>query len=353
MIRKAAVALMAGLMLGNTAWGSETEGPDAQAPSMLPAPSGSLSRPILSDGTVQGLVTPSATIFVSSPDSTPAYDMSLPNIIGGLQAGSSLGFVPGGVGRIPLVSRSAFTIGDNESPTPQNRIFFDYNYFNDVKASNNLNDVNRETFGFERTFLDDRASIGLRVPFVQTTGDSSDLARDNLGDLSAILKMAIISDRDVGFFISGGLMVTAPTGKSIPTVAGDLHPTLIQPFLGYEFPFADRAFVQGFSSIIVPTDSRDTTMWTGTLSLGYWLYRCSDNGTTLRSIAPAVEAQIATPFDHRDADSLVHYPDVVSFTTGVHVGLWHRSTLTVGASTPVIGPKPYDVGAVAQFNMKF
>jgi hypothetical protein len=353
MIRKAAVALMAGLLLGNAAWGSEPNDADPQTPSMLPAPTASLNRPIISEGTVQGLVTPSSTIFVSTPDSTPAYDMSLPNVIGGLQAGSSLGFVPGGVGRIPLISRSAFTVGDNESPTPQNRIFFDYNYFNDVKAGNNLSDVNRETFGVERTFCDDRASIGLRVPFVQTSGNDSDLARDNLGDLSAILKIALIKDRDTGLLLSSGLVVTAPTGKSIPTVAGDLHPTLIQPFVGYEVPFADRAFVQGFSSIIVPTDSRDTTLWTGTLSLGYWLYRCDNGGTTVRSIAPAVEAQIATPFDHRDSDSLIHYPDVLSFTTGVHVGLWHRSTLTVGASTPVIGPRPYEVGAVAQFNMKF
>ena len=291
MNRKAAVALMTGLLLGNAAWGRETEDADAQAPSMLPAPSSSLNRPIISDGTVQGLVTPSSTIFVSTPDSTPAYDMSLPNVIGGLQAGSSLGFVPRWRRSHPAHFAKLFTIGDNESPAPQTRIFFDYNFFNDVKAGGNLSDVNRETFGVERTFWDDRASIGLRVPFVQTSGNDSDLARDNLGDLSGHPEDRFIKDRDTGYLLSSGLMVTAPTGKSIPTVAGDLHPTLIQPFLGYEVPFADRAVVPGFASILVPTGTRDTTLWAYTVSLGYWLYRCDNGSTMVRSVAPAVEAQ--------------------------------------------------------------
>ncbi|HEV8062790.1 MAG TPA: hypothetical protein VGP68_23120 [Gemmataceae bacterium] len=353
MNRKAAVSVVACLLLGGAAWCSEPDRTDAPAPGILPIPSASPTGTIISDGSGPGLVTPSSTIFMSTPNSTPAYDMSFPNVIGGLQAGSSLAFGPAGPVRVPLFSRSSYTISDNESPKPQDRVFVDFNYFNEATAGSTRLDIYRETFGFEKTFLDGNASVGLRVPIVQANPDISEISGDALGDISVILKYAIINDQPAGKVVSAGLVVTAPTGKSIPTVVGDIHPTLIQPFFGYTIPCTDLAFVQGFSSLIVSTDSRDTTLWCSTISLGYWLYRCDDGGGTLRSIAPAVEAQFATPFDHRNNDSLIYYPDVMSMTAGVHLGLWHRSTLTVGAMTPVIGPKPYEVGAVAQFNMKF
>lgn len=354
MNRKAAVSFMACLVLGSAAWCSEPEPADAPAPGVLPPPSGIPGRANISDVGSIGPVTPSTVIFVSTPDSTPAFDMSFPNIIGGLQAGSSLAFVNGGQARIPLFSRSAYTIGDNESPRPQDRLFFNYNYFQNATGDGHTRlDINRETFGAEKALFDDRASIGMRIPVVQTSKSFSDEAGDDLGDLSVILKYAFVNDQATGRVLSTGLVITAPTGKAIQTIDGNVHSTLFQPFVGYATPIADRAFFQGFSSIIAATDSRDTTLWINTLSLGYWLYRSEEGGKCLRSVAPTLEAQIATPLDHRDADSLIHYPDVLTMTTGVHLGLWHRSMLTVGASTPVMGPRPYDVGAVAQFNMKF
>jgi hypothetical protein len=354
MNRKAAVSFMACLVLGGAAWCSEPEATDAQAPSVLPAPSGLNGHASLSDANTTGPATPSSVIYVSTPDSTPAFDLSFPNIIGGLQAGSSLATVTGGQARVPLFSRSAYTIGDNESPRPQDRIFFNYNYFQNANGGGHLRlDINRETFGVEKALFDDRASIGMRLPFVQTSKSFSDEAGDDLGDLSVVLKYAFINDQPTGLVLSTGLVITAPTGKAIQTIDGDVHSTLFQPYVGYATPIGERAFFQGFSSIIVPSDGKDTTLWTNTLSLGCWLYRSDEGGKCLRSIAPALEAQVATPLNHRDADSLIHYPDVLTMTTGVHMGLWRRSTFTVGASTPIVGPKPYEVGAVAQFNMKF
>src|SRR3954453_1796996 len=134
MNRKTAVSLMACLTLGGAAWCSEPETTDAQAPGVLPAPSSLSGRATVSDAASPGLVTPSNVIFVSTPDSTPAFDMSFPNIIGGLQAGSSLATVTGGQARVPLFSRSAYTIGDNESPRPQDRVYFNYNYFQNANG---------------------------------------------------------------------------------------------------------------------------------------------------------------------------------------------------------------------------
>src|SRR5262249_22216809 len=153
-----------------------------------------------------------------TPDSTPALDMSFPNIIGGLQAGSSLAPVNGGVARVPLFSRSAYNIGDNESPRPQDRIYFDYNYFQNANGGGRLRlDINRETFGVEKALFDNRVSMGIRLPFVQTSKSFSDEAGDDLGDLSVVLKYAFVNDQFTGRVLSTGLVITAPTGKAIPT----------------------------------------------------------------------------------------------------------------------------------------
>ena len=118
-------------------------------------------------------------------------------------------------------------------------------------------------------------------------------------------------------------------------------------------PLGDKFYFETLSSIVVPTDQRDTTFLEGTFALGYWLYRCDAGSKCLRSIVPTFELQVATPLDNRDPESSIYYPDLVSFTAGVHVGLFRQSTLTVGAMTPVTGPRPYDIGAVAQFDMRF
>jgi hypothetical protein len=347
---KAAAFLVASLMVACNAWGSPAD-EDAPAPGMLPpvtaAPGAAHVGP-----DVQPLVTPSATIFVSTPDCTPAYEMTFPNLIGGLQAGSSLAFVTGGTARIPLYSRSAYAISDNESPRPQDRLFFNFNYFNDVTGGPKSLDINRETFGVEKALFDGQASIGLRVPLVQTSRNLSTEFGDDLGDMSIILKYAFLNDRATGTVLSGGLVVTVPTGQSIRTIDGDIHPTLLQPYAGAALGLGDRGYVEGFSSLIISTNEHDTTLWDSTLSLGYFLYR-NEGGGCLHYLVPAFETQVAIPLNHRDADAVIQYPDVVGLTAAMHVGLFHRSNLTVGASTNVVGPRPFDLGAVAQFNMRF
>src|SRR5262245_15021068 len=74
-----------------------------------------------------------------------------PQIIGDLGVG---GFVrPAGGTRpgstTPIVARGTFKIGENESPRPENRIWINYNYFNNIGNFNGT-DLHRETIGFEK-----------------------------------------------------------------------------------------------------------------------------------------------------------------------------------------------------------
>jgi hypothetical protein len=106
------------------------------------------------------------------------------------------------------VFRGAFKIAENESPRPQDRVFVTYNYYRDVGS---VEDVHRETIGFEKALLGGRASVGLRLPFFQVRGNDAGQGTD-VGDLSVVLKYALLDDSATGSAVSAGLVITAPTG---------------------------------------------------------------------------------------------------------------------------------------------
>src|SRR5262249_8824910 len=159
------------------------------------------------------------------------------------------------------------------------RVFATYNYYNNInpsfRAGGPQTDVHREVIGFERTFLDGDASFGVRLPYVQIYGNESFDAQD-IGDLSLILKYALLNDRDTGNVLSAGTVVPAPTGRSfLPAGFPDIHPFLLQPFVGGIANFGD-AFVLGFSSIVIPFDQRDVTFLSNDLAIGYRLLNNPD-----------------------------------------------------------------------------
>lgn len=268
-------------------------------------------------------------------------------------------FVPGTACRyvlIPQVGRGAVKIEENESPLPVDRVYVTYDYFDNVGAGvpglpgSNLH---RETYGFEWTYLGGDASVGLRMNSLQTTGDST-YASGDFGDLTVINKFALVNDRATGNVLSVGLAVTAPTGPDAVLPNGArLNPVLLQPFSGFIYNW-DRLYAQGFSSLIVPTDSRDALISTASLGLGYYVYRAADPAALVTYLTPVVEGHATIPLNHRGLDqTLVGFPDVFVLTNGVHIGLGSRSNLAVGVAVPLTGPKIFDVEAIAQLNWRF
>ena len=74
---------------------------------------------------------------------------------------------------------------------------------------------------------------------------------------------------------------------------------------------------------------------------------------TITALIPTIEAHITTPLNHRQPTDVFTTPDLVALTAGMHIGLGSRSMLTLGATAPVTGPRPWNVEAVAQFNFRF
>ncbi len=259
--------------------------------------------------------------------------------------------------RVPISGEySGVLITDNDSPRPTDRVYFGYNYYSNLGASLNpglgtINE-NREMIGFEKTFLDGNASFGMRLPFIQYSGPF-DLGSQTAGDLSVLLKYAFFNDLETGNLASVGLIITAPTsapggllsdGSPVP------HSVLFQPWAGFVRVF-DRAYVEGISDLIVPTNGRDTLLWSNSLAAGYWIYE-NFNDRLLNGIIPTAEIHVHTPLNNRSAEGLIYIPDEVNITAGVHFR-FPRATLTGAVSVPLVGPRPYSVEAIVNLNLWF
>ena len=304
---------------------------------------------------------------------------------------------------VPVLSRGAFKIAENEMPTPEDRFILTYNGFAGVPGalpappgsifntgaglpfSTTVNQtsqfssfaqqpvlvaqnlvtgagptliqtvvpspntfVHREVIGFEKTLFGGVASVGVRAPFFQQQGDGS-LAGSDFGDLTFIFKyLAWTNGPDA---VTAGLAVTAPTGPAIPTVAGDIHSTILQPFVGARVQAGD-VFALAFSSLAVPTDSRDVTILFNDLSVGYVMHVGAPDAL-VRWVAPTAEVHVTTPLTKRNGNGLITVPDLVVLTQGVEVGFGSGTSVNLGVATPVTGPRPFDVEALVQLNFRY
>lgn len=281
-----------------------------------------------------------------------------------------------------------FKIANNESPWPRNRVYVTSEYFRQV---GDTTAITRETFGFERTFMQNRASFGMVLPFY--TADPGTIAntltpgsigtfglgtstRGNTGDLTMIYKQALIFDPQGGNVLSVGAAVTAPTGPSTIasvtpayTVNGVYHYGGIQPYMAFYRsigPAFNGLFLQGFSSLDRPFSPHDSTFWFNDLGIGYYYRRDVSRGLT--GVVPNFEVHVNTPLDGRtqtitatpELAALTGFPGVsgtiqyynqVNLTSGVTFIFNRRTTLALGVVAPVATPHPFNVEFMAQFNV--
>jgi hypothetical protein len=258
----------------------------------------------------------------------------------------------------PITSAASFKIAENESPLPQDRVFFAYNFYDNLQHSvtgflsqTPTMNLHRETIGFEKTFFGGDASFGMRVPFQEIASESG-LDDSDVGDLSLIFKYALINDRATGSVLSTGMVVTVPTGGQT-TIEGEspIGAVLFQPFLGFVVN-TDIAYVQGFSSLAVPTDARLATLWFNSIAAGWWAYR-NPTADCLTGLAPTIELHVNTPLSHRGiTNEPIGFPDTMDVTAGCHFQ-FGRADFGVAIGAPMTGPKPYDLEVLCNFNWNF
>jgi hypothetical protein len=302
--------------------------------------------------------------------------------------------------QVPLFGRGGFKVGENEAALPEDRFFLTFNGFDGLVGAipplpsttttgtypaatevfkpfggplapivgrpvatiipglgtgpaivttvptTPQSTLFREVIGLEKTILDGQASVGLRAPFFQVRGDGS-LSADDFGDVTVVFKYRVLATRDAGAAV--GLAVTLPTGPAIPTVEGNIHSTLWQPFVGGRVSAGD-VFATAFSSVVLPSDPRDTKAWFNDLQVGFTVYQGRPTDF-ISSLAPVTEVHVTTPLQGKRR--LVYVPDVVDLTVGVEVGLGPTAVLNLGVVIPVTGPRPFDWEGVVQLNFRF
>ena len=265
-------------------------------------------------------------------------------------------------------------IADDTSPIPQDRILFDYSFFDDVPLAPGGVNVHRFAPGFEKTFLDGAMSFEMKIPCAVTLDSTVvqdggyDLSHGEFGDVALTLKALLFnSDR---LAIAGGLMVTVPTASDANVVLADGTPlvrienrsTHLAPFLGFLWTPNERFFLQGFYQVDVEAGGcpvlvdlnglalqnigtlHDTTYQCIDLGMGSWLYRGHGRYGRLTGWAWTAELHgndsfsptspvVADNWQIGDSNSF----DSWNMTIGTHLEFNDRSVLTLAYVDPLGG----------------
>jgi hypothetical protein len=275
-------------------------------------------------------------------------------------------------------------IADDTSPIPQDRIMFDYSFFDDVPLVPGGVNVHRFTPGFEKTFLDGMMSFEMQIPCAVTLDSSvvqdggNDLSHGEFGDVALTLKSLLFQQDHLA--IAGGLTLTVPTASDTNVILADGTPlvrivnrsTHLAPFLGFLWTPNDRFFLQGFYQVDVEAGGcpvlvnldglglqgigtlHDTTYQYVDLGLGSWLYRGPARYGRLTGWAWTAELHgsdsfsptspvVADNWQIGDSNSF----DSWNVTIGTHLEFKDRSVLTMAYVDPLGG------GASRQFNGEF
>lgn len=291
-----------------------------------------------------------------------------------------------------------FNIADNNSPIPLDRMFVTYNHFNDavqatIASATQRENVNRYTFGFEKTFLNGGASVELRMPF----GDTIDFSSTNfvlnsnggIGNLALAPKFFLAVQPQ--YCVTGGLLMSFPTAKDVYGFVDEqfyivrnesIH---LGPFLGFVAANPDsRFFFQAFTqvdfdltgnqvaarrgnSIANLGSLRQQTELYADLSVGYWINRNPvgriQGVATLFEIhylgtledSNRLEETIATDPDvNIELRNPANNVDILNLTFAVHLD-FARSNLRCGFVVPVSDSsnRAFDYEIGIQFNYLF
>lgn len=262
-----------------------------------------------------------------------------------------------------------FKISDNDSPLPQNRAYFSFNYFYNLNGPVNEaagggiqhTRIHREVFGLEWADKDVSNSFGLRLPINTFNAANSvpglDGASTDIGDLTVIFKNVIWFEQATHSLVSVGLAVTPPTGPGSFAGSSNIevfHNTCLQPFCGSIWSLGDL-YLQHFTAVDIPTDLNDVVMLSNDLAIGYFLFQ-KQHGNGLTAVVPTLEVHVNTPLNHRGVMSLsdpAGNPDMVDLTAGVHLEYKDRSSLGVAFAVPVTGPRMFDFEVLAQLRWRY
>lgn len=333
---------------------------------------------------------PESLVRFSVPEMSP-IDRA-PNLISGfhnsplklfheVKSGNDFQIVQrGNITDIPTPSGRGMLVSENNSAVPRDRVYMFYNHFAGVFNSSAYStgladfraknfDVDRWTFGFEKSFPEKNWSVEVRVPMASTLDPSMALDVNDkagnvdfaLGNVSIILKQVLYqSERSI---ISAGLGIETPTSGPTRVTLTDFGTVFqggngllvedliriqslefknntvnLEPFLSALYTPDDNWFFQGFLQFHIPTDRnhvtyieraddlqflqpdtnsnfgpfrldrgvRDQAMAHLNIGMGYWLQ--NGGGRLFSGVAPTVELSYSQTLEAAQQPILVPDP---------------------------------------------
>ncbi len=329
------------------------------------------------EGEVQPPPTDPQTADLTADQTAPSvaqatgYSSTATPMFGDFGGFSGIG-IAGGV-KIPFTEPGRgirFSVADNQSPMPQQRVYFNYQYLHnnfttlsfdanqpqgfDIIQSTKQFDSHRFLFGMEHLVLYGAASIQFQVPFANSLG--SDIVGQSavdgpapgeqdteLGNISLILKGVLY--RDCWSTLSVGLGIDLPTAEDVSlsfVTTGERleienQTVLLHPFVGLLYTPNPVWFFQAFAQASLPVGTNDSTYAAGGAvnsfeidprsllrlngSAGAWLYqachccRCCERccpccEPTIKGVAAMTELHYTTKIEHgQDFEIVAPGPD--------------------------------------------
>jgi hypothetical protein len=317
---------------------------------------------------------PTTDFSESSPGGTEQAASAAPNMMGDSNGGACGSAMFQGVLTATLDHPAFFCsqtkIAEDNSPIPQDRVYFNYQHFASASGlsltaadtgftvARSL-DIDRYTMGVEKTFFDGNASVEVRIPInnqltnaLYFNSDENTINSDTtigLGNIAIALK-GIVADWET-LRVSAGLLVQLPTIAPVnihdfetgfvnpPTITGDgvdinntyrfrFTSVITSPFIGYLYQPDDRFFVQGFEQVdIDPNGSyldimrnidgvalptthirlHEQTLLRTDIGTGYWVYR-DPEAMFLTGVAPILELHYTTTLDNAQIGAFQRAP---------------------------------------------
>jgi hypothetical protein len=263
-------------------------------------------------------------------------------------------------------------IAEDNSPLPRDRIIFNSDYFNNTPLSAHGINVTRYSVGFEKTFLDQMASIEFRLPFASTlnsnvVSDGSTGYNTELGNLNITFK-ALLLGGDV-WNVAAGVGVALPTADDLRVRnpnGGDVlrfknQEIFLTPYIAALYTPNDRLFGQawvayGFDTngnpvLINPSGTggllpagrfNDQTLAQLDAQIGYWAYVAGDRSACLQRLAPFGELHYNSTVNKGDVITsggtqfgTPTYLNELNFSAGVIAQIYDNFNLSAGVVTPL------------------
>jgi hypothetical protein len=338
---------------------------------------------------------PSSDLFAQNLGAASGPASAAPNMIGdffgsgGIFIGDPFDPFYSGVAPLPGNAIPRFKMAENTSPLPQDRLYFDYSFYNDVPITDPAIGVNAYVPGFEKTFLSGRMSFEMRLPMANTLDSDFFLNGPNatssgeVGNLGMAWKAILLRSRRLA--LTGGLAMTAPTAHdtrvfeyprdSVPDIVIRNQSVHLMPFLGALWTPNQRWFAIGYLQVDVDTNGdpvsvdvyestpvsigryQEPTYMYLDASLGYWAYRRNCPNHFLTGLAPMFEVHVnqglgraPVLIDSQEALQVggdingnpVHTLSIVDLTVGLHAELYRNTTLTAAYCTAATGDRQFE-----------